>query len=109
MMLLTEAKMYELTQIVAPRIQDQWEELAFAMRYEPGEVAAIRRNSQDLKECCRNLFTDWLTTGHGPTPKTYQTLLNHIKKVNDLTAASDKIEKDLVEGRDQHCQKDNTI
>ena len=61
------------------------------MRYEPGEVEAIRRDSQDLKECCRKLFFDWLTANRGPTLKTYQTLLNHIKKVNDLTAASDKI------------------
>ena len=109
MMLLTEAKMHELTQIVAPSILNQWEELAYCMRYEPGEVKAIRKDSQDLKECCKKLFLDWLTTNHGPIPKTYQTLLNNIKQINDLGAASDKIEKDLIKGKDQHCQKDNVI
>ena len=109
MMLLTEAKMYELTQIVAPRILNQWEVLAYCMRYEPEEVEAIRRDSQDLRECCKKLFLNWLTTGHGPTPKTYQTLLNHIKKIEDLTAASERIKRDLITGRDQYCQKDNTI
>ena len=79
--LLTAAEMHELTEIVVPNVKANWESLAFCMRYNPREVEAFRKDSQDLKECCMKLFTNWLETGHGPTPKTYQTLLNHIKKL----------------------------
>ena len=54
---------------------------------------------KDLIECCKNLFNNWLRTDHGPKPKTYQTLLKHIKKIDKLAAASKVIEKDLIEGR----------
>ena len=41
------------------------------------------------------LFEDWLTTGHGCTPKTWQTLLQRIKRVNGLTAAANEIKEQL--------------
>ena len=97
-MLLTEAKMHELIEIVAPKIMDKWEYLAYCMRYGPGEVSAFQKDSQGCKECCEKLFKDWLSTSHGPTPKTYQTLLEYIKKNSDLAAASEKIEKELIQG-----------
>ena len=93
--------MFELTEIVAPKIMAEWESLAFCMRYTPADVAAFRKDAKDLKECCKNLFNNWLSTDHGPKPKTYQTLLKHIKKINDLAAASKAIEKDLIEGKDK--------
>ena len=85
--------MFELTEIVAPRMMAEWETLAFCMRYSTEEVAAFKKDAKDLKECCTKLFNNWLTTGHGPEPKTYQTLLKHIKKINNLAAASVEIEK----------------
>ena len=91
--------MFELTEIVAPKMMAEWESLAFCMRYTLADVAAFKKDTKDLKECCRNLFANWLTTDHGPKPKTYQTLLKHIKKINNLTAASEAIEKDLIEGK----------
>ena len=68
------------------------------MRYKPEEVEGIRRSCQDPEECCMNMFIDWLTTLHGPTLKTYQTLLKHIKKIDGLTAASEAIEEALIKG-----------
>ena len=47
----------------------------------------------------KGLITGLPCTDHGPTPKTYQTLLKHIKKIVSLTAASEAIEKDLIEGK----------
>ena len=47
------------------------------------------------------MFNNWLTTGHGPTPKTYETLLKYIKKIDDLTAAHESIEKELIKGKDK--------
>ena len=39
-------------------------------------------------------------TSHGPEPKTYETLLTHIKKIKDLVNQSEEIEKELIEGKD---------
>ena len=96
--LLTEVEMRELIEIVIPNVMANWERLAYCMRYKYREVEAFRKDSQDLKECCVKLFIDWLETGHGPVPKTYQTLLNCIKKIEDLEAASEEIEMELIEG-----------
>ena len=94
--------MHELNEVVAPKIRDIWERLAYCMRYEPGEVEAFKKDSHDSNECCMKLFTNWLISDHGPTPKTYQTLLSHIKKVKDLAAASEAIKKELIKGRNEH-------
>ena len=91
--------MWEITKIVIPKIMADWESLAYCMRYTPQEVEAFRRDSQDLKQCCKNMFVNWLSTAHGPTPKTYQTLLKHIKKIDNLTTASEEIEKELIKGK----------
>ena len=90
--------MWELTEFVIPKIKDNWDSLAYCMRYTIGDVEAFRKDSHNLKECCIKLFSDWLTTDHGPTHKTYQTLLNCIKKINAFTTVSGEIEKDLIEG-----------
>ena len=99
-LLLSDVEMWELIEIVIPKIKAKWEDLAFCMRYEPEDVEAFRKDSQDLQECCKKLFKNWLTTSHGPVPKTYQTLLNHIRKVGELAEASKEIEKELIEGKE---------
>ena len=98
---ILDAQMFELIEYVAPKMMAEWESLAFCMRYTTTEVAAFKKDTKDLKECCRNLFDNWLTTSHGPKPKTYQTLLKHIKKIDNLKAASEAIEKRLIEGKDK--------
>ena len=85
----------------------QWQKLAFAMKYDIGEVDAFDKEGRDLEERCKKMFTNWLTTGHGPTPKTYKTLLKYIKEVNDLTAASKEIEKELIKGNDKGLALNN--
>ena len=90
--------MWELTEIVIPKIKAEWESLAYCMRYTTQEVKGFKKDSQDSSECCKNLLDNWISTGHGPKPKTYQTLLKHIKKINNLTAASEAVEKELIEG-----------
>ena len=99
MVLLIDAKMFELSEYVIPKVMSKWERLAYCMRYEHTDVEAFRRDSQDINQCCTKLFGNWLETSHGPIPKTYQTLLNCIKKINDLTSASEEIERDLIEGK----------
>ena len=98
--LLIEAKMHELIKCVIPKILAEWETVAFSMRYDPNDVQAFKKDAHDANECCKKLFINWITTGHGPTPKTYQTLLDHIKEIDNLKSASEAIEKDLIKGKD---------
>ena len=70
------------------------------MRYNIANVEAIdKEGNSNLHECCEKLFVNWLSTSHGPEPKTYETLLNHIRKIDTLTAESEAIEKKLTEGK----------
>ena len=95
-MLLLEPKMGELTKIVIPRVKAHWKDLAYAMEYSIGEVDGFDRDGRDLHDRCEKLFGNWLETGHGPMPKTYQTLLKYIKDVDYLNAASEEIEAELT-------------
>ena len=93
--------MFELTEIVVPRVTGQWESLAYCMRYTTDEVAGFKKDASP-KESCTNMFSNWVTTGHDPKPKTYQTLLKHLKKIDSLTKACEEIEKELLKGK---CKK----
>ena len=99
--------MYELIKIVIPRVKAQWRTLAYFMGYSIGKVHAFDIEGRDLEERCKNLFTNWLTTSHGPTPKTYKTLLKYIKEIDELTAAHEVIEKELIKGNDKGLALNN--
>ena len=98
MVSLSEVEMWMLIKIVIPTIKRNWKYLAYSMGYNIAEVTAISKDSRDLGECCQKLFINWLETGHGTKPKTYQTLLNHIKEIDELVAASEQIERELIKG-----------
>ena len=98
--LLSEPSMWELIKIVTPKIKAKWKFLANVMGYDTEDIEGFDEGGRNLKGNCINLFTNWLTTGHGPTPKTYYTLLKYIRKVDKLTAASEQIEKELIKGKD---------
>ena len=87
--------MWALIKIVVPKVKSRWENLAYSMGYSVNAVRGFERDGRNSDEQCRKLFEDWLTTGHGSTPKTWQKLLQRIKQVDDLTAAVEEIEKEL--------------
>ena len=94
--------MFELNEFFIPNIKAHWEDFAYCMRYSIREVEAFKKEGKDLHECCRKLFANWLETDHGPEPKTYETLLEYIKKSSNLTSASEAIEKELTKGKDKY-------
>ena len=91
--------MWELNEIVIPKIMAQWRDLAYRMRYTRSEVDAFVREGKDDYECCKKLFIDWINTDHRPGPKTYKTLLKYIKETENLKIATPVIEKELIEGK----------
>ena len=89
-------KMFQLNEFVIPKIQAEWRDVAHALHYEIYDIKNIQeKHREDPKKCCKNLLEDWLTTGNGESPKTWSTLLDALRKVNELTSVTNEIEKDL--------------
>ena len=84
--------MHLLNKIVIPRIRANWRDVAYSMGCSVYDVDAIQEESHDLKQCCHKLFSGWLKTSRHPT---WGLLLKRIKDVDDLSAASEEIEKRL--------------
>ena len=88
--------MADLNIIVIPRIKAEWEDVAFALRYKIVTVNSIKeKHKENPKKCCRELFKDWLSTDHGVSPKTWSTLLNKLKEVEDLATATQEISNEI--------------
>ena len=84
--------MADLNNIVIPRIKAEWKDVAYALRYKIVTVNAIKqKHNENPKKCCQELFEDWLSTNHGVSPKTWSTLLDKLKEVEELSAATQEI------------------
>ena len=94
----SEPDIWQLTKVVIPKIKAEWKDVALSMGYGMHNIKDIKLESEDFKECCQNLFSDWLETDHGPTPKSWRTLLSKIKQVDSLTTAAEEIEMELLTG-----------
>ena len=91
-------QMGDLNMIVVPRISAEWEDVAYALRYEILAVKFIKsKHNNDPQKCCKELLTDWLTTNNGVGPKIWSTLLDKLKNIGELTAAREKIKEELIE------------
>ena len=95
-LLSPEPDMWNLIKIVIPKIKAEWEDFAYSMGYDAGTVDAIEEECNGkLDKCCKKLFKDWLTTNNGCTPKTWQKVIERIKAVENLAAATENITKEL--------------
>ena len=89
--------MADINNIVISRIKAEWEDFAYALHYKINTVKAIKKkHREDPKKCCRALFEDWLLTDHGDGPKTWQTILDKLKEVEELFAARQEIMQELI-------------
>ena len=89
---ILEPEMAVINKIVIPRIKAEWEDVAYALHYKITMVNAIKtKHNEDPKKCCRDLLIDWLSTDHGVAPKTWSTLIEKLKEVEDLAAATQEI------------------
>ena len=81
--------MFDLIKIVIPEIMNEWEYIAYALRYNLATIKAIKEKERgDPKKCCEEFFKDWLTTDNGAKagPKVWSTLLNTLKEINEISA-----------------------
>ena len=88
-------EMWDLIKIVVPKIQSEWEYVAYSMRYDVATVETFKKDYRDSATCCTELLKDWLSSSRGVTPKTWSKLLERIKAVDSLKDASEKIEQQL--------------
>ena len=87
--------MWKLIKIVIPKIQADWEVVAYSMNFDISIVKAIKKDFQTVEKRCTFLFEDWLSTSRGVTPKTWNKLLERIKDVDSLEQAAEAIEQEL--------------
>ena len=85
-----------LIKYVIPKVKAYWEDVAYvALNYDIPDVEAIKKKHHDVKECCRELFKDWLMTEHGVKPKTWFILLQQLREVEELPTVVEVIEEEL--------------
>ena len=89
--------MWDVINIVVPKVRSHWIDLAYSMDYGISAVRGFERDGRRINEWCYELFEDWLTTEHGCTPKTWKTLLHRIKRVDKLSLAAEEIKQQLAE------------
>ena len=88
--------MANINKIVVPRIQADWEDVAWALCYEIATVKTIKAKCNDNPiKCCKELFIDWLSTDHGIGPKTWSTLIEKLKEIEELAVATNDITNEL--------------
>ena len=93
-----EPIMHHLNTIAIPKLAAEWESVAYALRYGIPIVQRIRSNHHgDAKKCCNKLFEDWLSTGNGVEPKTWDTLLSKLKEIVELDAVTNEIKEKLIQ------------
>ena len=81
--------MFDLTTIVIPKIMNEWEYIAEALRYDLAIIKSIKtKEGRDPKMYCREFFKDWLMTNNGAKagPKTWSRLLGALKRVDAISA-----------------------
>ena len=89
--------MFDLTKIVIPKVMNEWEYIAEALRYDLPTISTIKtRGNEDPKKCCRELLKDWLTTKNGAKagPKVWSTLLDALKEIDEI---ADDITENIIE------------
>ena len=81
---------------VIPKIAARWKDVADYLEYEIETIELIEQKHQrDGERCCDGLFRDWLSTNHGVGPKTWATLLETLKEIEQLATATSNIEREL--------------
>ena len=87
--------MWDLIKIVIPKVKAEWTYVAYSMKFDIEDVVGIEKDSSDSAKSCEKIFKNWLSTSKGIIPKTWRTLLDCIRDVDELTAAAETIDTEL--------------
>ena len=88
--------MGDLNKIVIPKIKTEWEDVAFALHFKRQIVKDIKNTyPESSKQCCREVLLKWLDEDDGIGPRTWNTLLEKIGEVEELSLVKKNIQKEL--------------
>ena len=72
---------------VVEKVQADWADLAYALRFKTSTVKMIRRDACDVNEACTDMLSKWLD-GHGERgPRTWATLLEALADIEQTELA----------------------
>ena len=94
-----------MIKIVIPKVKAAWTYVAYSMQFEIEDVDGIEKDSSDSAKSCEKLFKSWLATPKGITPKTWRTLLDCIRDVDELTVTAETIDTEL---KDKYSNVDSS-
>ena len=90
--------MHDLNRIVVPKVSAGWEDIAYALQYDIPTVEQISERHKEIPtKCCKELFKNWLKTDNGAKPKTWQTLLDKLKEIEELSGVTEGIIRMLIQ------------
>jgi len=82
---------------IIPKIAARWMDVADFLDYKIETIELIKQKHHgDGEQCCDGLIRDWLSTDHGVGPKTWGTLIERLKEIEQLAIATSDIEKELT-------------
>ena len=86
-----------LHEIVVPRIAADWSVVADYLEYKMEHKQVIKEKCHnDPERCCVELLEDWLSSDRGISPKSWSRLIEALKGIKSLTAATEMIIQDLT-------------
>ena len=88
--------MHDISKIVIPRIKEEWEDFAYALRYDSVVNDIKEQYDGDPRKCCREVLLKWLKSDDGG-PKTWSALLEILRDIDHLSAATEEITKELTQ------------
>ena len=84
-------------EIVVPRIAADWSIVADYLEYEIEYKQVIKEKCHnDPMKCCVELLEDWLSSDRGVSPKSWSRLIEALKGIKSLTAATEMIIQDIA-------------
>ena len=90
--------MHHLNKIVVPKVSAEWEDIAYALRYDIPTVEKINvKCKENPTKCCKELFKNWLATDNGAKPKIWQTLMEKLNDIEELSGVTEDIMKILIQ------------
>jgi len=88
--------MKDLHKTVFPKIAAEWRKVADFLDYDIPTIKLFAETGKgDPMKCCTVVFSDWLTTDNGLTPKTWSTLIATVKEIDQLSGVAEHIEESL--------------
>ena len=72
---------------VVEQVQADWDDLAYALRFQSATVKAIKKDADDVKERCTDVLSRWLAGEGERGPRTWATLLEALKDMGKTELA----------------------